>query len=365
MAYANILYWPIFGGRMITAGVMGLIKKFRYILVTPSLLKLLEPEEVDAVIAHEIGHIKKKHLMFYLVFFVGYMLLSYVTFDIMIFAIIYTKPVFWFISQTGFSQTTVVSTISSLVIICIFLIYFRFIFGFFMRNFERQADTYVYALFDTARPLISTLEKIAATSGQSADKPNWHHFSIRQRIDYLRKCETDSSWISQHDGKVKKSIGVYLTCLICLGVLGYQLNVGDMGDRISRHFMEKVILREIEQAPDNPNLYSLLGNIYSSSKNWTGVQDPDDAQVLNNLAWHYATCEDERFQDPERALVLAELAIRLERMPHVWDTLAESYYVNGMYQEAVEAGEQALAQATKKRTYYEDQLKKFKNAAGS
>ena len=38
---------------MITAGVMGLIKNFRYILVTPSLLNLLEPAEVDAVIAHE------------------------------------------------------------------------------------------------------------------------------------------------------------------------------------------------------------------------------------------------------------------------------------------------------------------------
>jgi Zn-dependent protease with chaperone function len=373
LTYANILYWPIFGGKMITAGVMGLIKKFRYILVTPSLLKFLEPEEVDAVIAHEIGHIKKKHLLFYLVFFVGYMLLSYVTFDIMIFAIIYTKPVFWFISKTGFSQTTVVSGISSIVIICIFLIYFRFIFGFFMRNFERQADTYVYALFDTAKPLITTLEKIAATSGQSADKPNWHHFSIRQRIDYLRKCETDSHWISRHDGKVKKSIGVYLTCLICLGALGYQLNVGDMGDRISRHFLEKVILREIDQTPDNPNLYSLLGNIYYNSKNWSGVRDawekslalePDNAQVLNNLAWHYATCEDQKFRDPVRALALAELAIQLEKAPHVWDTLAESYYVNGRYREAVQAGEQALARAGKKRAYYQDQLKRFQQAAG-
>ncbi len=51
---------------------------------------------------------------------------------------------------------------------------------------------------------------------------------------------------------------------------------------------------------------------------------------------------------------------RLEKLPHVWDTLAESYYVNGMYREAVEAAEQALAMARKKRSYYEDQLKKFK-----
>ena len=65
LKYTDILYWPVFGGRMITAGVMGLINKFRYILLTNALLNLLEPEEVDAVIAHEIGHIKKKHLLFY------------------------------------------------------------------------------------------------------------------------------------------------------------------------------------------------------------------------------------------------------------------------------------------------------------
>jgi len=372
MTYANILYWPIFGGKMITAGVMGLIRKFRYILVTPSLLKFLEPEEVDAVIAHEIGHVKKRHLLFYLVFFVGFMLLSYVTHDVMIFAIIYTKPVFWFISKTGLNQTTVVSGIRSIVIITVFLIYFRFIFGFFMRNFERQADTYVYALFDSAKPLITTLEKIAATSGQAADKPNWHHFSIKQRIDYLRKCETDSSWITRHDAKVKKIIGAYLMCMFFLGILGYYLDIDAMGDRISRNFLEKIIEKEIEQTPDNPNLYSLLGNIHYQSKNWEGVRDawekslalePDDAQVLNNLAWLYATCEDQKFRDPGRALALAKLAIQLEKMPHVWDTLAESYYVNGMYREAVKAGEQALAMAGKKRAYYQDQLKKFNHAA--
>jgi len=373
LEYADILYWPIFGGKMITAGVMGLIKNFRYILITPSLLHLLEPEEVDAVIAHEIGHIKKKHLLFYLGFFVGYMLLSYVTFDLIIFTIIYAKPVYWLINKSGFSQTTVMSGISSVVLIGLFLVYFRFIFGFFMRNFERQADTYVYALFDNAQPLISTLAKIASTSGQSADRPNWHHFSIKQRIDYLGKCESDSSWITRQDNKVKKSIGVYLICLLLLGVLGYQLNIGTMGDRINSHFLEKIILSELEGDPDNPDLYSMLGNIHYNAKNWSGTQDawetslalkPDNALVLNNLAWHYATCEDESFHDYYRALALAKLAIRLEKSPHIWDTLAESYYVNGMYRDAVEAGQQALERAARKRSYYKDQIEKFERALG-
>ncbi|MBW1865913.1 MAG: M48 family metalloprotease, partial [Deltaproteobacteria bacterium] len=77
LGYRNILHWPIFEGRIITAGVMGLVKRFRYILVTRALLNLLEPHEVDAVIAHEIGHVKKRHLLFYLFFFVGYMIISF------------------------------------------------------------------------------------------------------------------------------------------------------------------------------------------------------------------------------------------------------------------------------------------------
>ena len=88
LGYADIVDWPIFGGRMITAGVMGLVKRFRYILVTKSLLQLLRPEEIDTVIAHEIGHIKKKHLLFYLFFFAGYILFSasvYQILDFMIF----------------------------------------------------------------------------------------------------------------------------------------------------------------------------------------------------------------------------------------------------------------------------------------
>jgi len=86
--------------------------------------------------------------------------------------------------------------------------------------------------------------------------------------------------------------------------------------------------------------------------------------VLNNLAWHYATCEDKQYRDPDRALAMATLAIRLENLPHIWDTLAESYHVNGMPGRAVEAARNAFALAKKNRSYYSEQLKKFEEAAG-
>ena len=373
LEYANILYWPIFGGRMITAGVMGLIKKFRYILVTSALLSSLQPAEIDAVIAHEIGHVKRYHLVFYLVFFAGFMVLTYATYDLIFYAVIYTEPMFQFFSRFGFNPVTLTSVFLSVNMVVIFLIYFRFIFGYFMRNFERQADGYVYTLFDTAQPLISTLEKIAYTSGQSPDRPNWHHFSISERISHLARCEIDRSAIDRHDRKVRNSILVFVASMVLVAAVGYSLNFGETGKQLSSHFFEKIILREIEKHPQNPNLYKVLGDLYYETGNLSGVQqayeaslklNPENPHVLNNLAWLYATAEDPRFRNPSRALDLAKAAAGLLEEPHILDTLAECYFVNGQYAKAFETAQRALRLARENRTYYQEQVEKFRKEAG-
>lgn len=367
--YADILYWPIFGGRLITAGVMGLTKKFRYILVTDALLRYLDPVEIDAVIAHEIGHVRRKHLLFYLFFFVGYLLLSYAMFDLFIFLVLYSRPVYRIIEIIGIQQPTALSAIFSLMIIILFLIYFRYIFGYFMRNFERQADTFVYTLFNSADALISTLKKIADSTGQSPDRPNWHHFSITERIAYLEKCEKDRKWIHRHDKKVRKSITAYLIALLFIGAVGYQLNFGEAGKQLNAHFLEKIVRSELEKTPYNAKLYSTLGDLYFARKQYAETIEayeqairlqPENVQVLNNLAWLYATCEDERFRNPKQALILAEKAAGLEQAAYILDTLAESYFVNGRFRAAVDAAKEALHLAKKNHTYYEDQLKKFR-----
>jgi tetratricopeptide (TPR) repeat protein len=238
-----------------------------------------------------------------------------------------------------------------------------------MRNFERQADIYVFTLFDSAKPLISTLEKIVTTSGQSADRPNWHHFSIRERIDYLKKCEFDIKWIARHDRKVKKSIGIFFAGMLLVGLIGYQMSFGIIRDRLNQNYKEKVIARELQKSPDNPNLYRLLGDLYYKRKDYEGVKSAyekalelrlHDPHVLNNLAWFYATCEIESLRNPERSLSLAKLAVEIEPSSHIFDTLAESYFVNGMNQEAIEAAERALKLAKENRAYYKEQLEKFR-----
>jgi predicted Zn-dependent protease len=89
---------------------------------------------------------------------------------------------------------------------------------------------------------------------------------------------------------------------------------------------------------------------------------PDNPHVLNNLAWLYVTCEDETIRNPHRALVLAQKAAALEEESHILDTLAESYFSNGMIEEAVAAGKRALALAEENKAYYLEQLQKFKQA---
>ncbi len=373
LSFADILCWPIFGGKMVTAGVMGLIKNFRYILVTDALIELLEPHEMDAVIAHEIGHVKKKHLFFYLLFFMGYLLISFAAFDAIIYFIIYFEPLYRLFDNAGFQQPTMASALFSLFIITIFLVYFRYIFGYFMRNFERQADTYVFSITQSAQPLISTLKKIALISGQPMDKPNWHHFSIKERINYLSKCEENREWVHLQDKKLKKGIVFYLIGILMVGVIGYHTNFGETGEKINVRFFEIILKREIQKNSHNEKLYATLGDLYFRADRYEETVlayenalelKHDNARVLNNLAWLHATSTDLRFWVPDRAVTLARQALLYEKSSHIYDTLGESLFVNRQYAEAVHAGRAALKLAKKDRSYYEKQLKKFMDALG-
>ncbi len=372
LKYADILYWPIFGGQMITAGVMGLVKKFRYILVTDALLRLLTPEEIDAVIAHEIGHIKKRHLFFYLFFMIEFTIIAFCTYNLTLYGIVFSEAITRLVFSTGIALGSFVTGMHSLTLILCFLIYFRFVFGYFMRNFERQADAFVYTLFDSAGPLISTFRKIAAFSGHSADKPNWHHFSIKERVDFLISCEADRQWITRHDRKVLISIIVYLVAMVCLGGVGYQLNFGQTGRQLNEKVFEKVILHEIEhKGEQRASLFGMLGDLYFGREEFDQAVAayqkaldlaPDSPIVLNNFAWLLSTCRDTAYRNPEMALSLARKAVSRDRSPHALDTLAESLFVNGQRSQAIQASQEALELATTNRAYYKGQLKKFQAA---
>jgi len=366
--YADILFWPIMGGKMITAGVMGLIHWFRYILVTKALINSLTYEELDAVIAHEVGHIKKKHLVFYLFFFSGFLIISYFSMKIIPYILIAVLPIDHFLTIMNSENTALNSIIYTGWIIIIFIVYFRYIFGYFMRNFERQADIFVFPLLGNGLPLITSLQKVAFYSGCPPEKKNWHHFSIEERISYISKCQSNSIWIDRHHKKLRISFIVYWICLLIIGIGIYNLEYGKIGQSLHLKYSEKLVQYAIQQSPDTPSLYMLLGEIALSDNNYKkAIQsyeyslllNPDNADVLNNLSWIYATCKDKAFRNNTKALEYAQKAASLNNSPYILDTLAESFYVNGHFQDAVRIGKNIMTMELKDPSYHQAQLNKF------
>ncbi len=63
--------------------------------------------------------------------------------------------------------------------------------------------------------------------------------------------------------------------------------------------------------------------------------DQKDSYAYNNLAWILATCEDQKFRDGKRALIVARKAVDLKPSSINCSTLAAAYAENGIFEEAI------------------------------
>jgi STE24 endopeptidase len=63
----EILVWKS-GGLIVNAAVMGVVAPLRYVLLTDGMLSQLEDEKIEAVYGHEVGHVKRHHILFFLLF---------------------------------------------------------------------------------------------------------------------------------------------------------------------------------------------------------------------------------------------------------------------------------------------------------
>jgi tetratricopeptide (TPR) repeat protein len=253
----------------------------------------------------------------------------------------------------------------SLPVLLTMLIYFRYVMGFFMRHFERQADLYSALSLGSPREIISSLEKIAILGGKIRDLPSWHHFSVRERVGFLRRTTAEPGLAKKHNRYVASTFALYLITIVGLG---YLLNFSPLKEGLLLHWTERSLQRQIEVQPQNVQLYLNLAMVYHAvGKYREAVKtydrlislDPDLPMALNNLAWLLATAEDQKLRDEKRALALAKQAVNLERSAMYLDTLAEAYFVNGMVPEAVMSIKEAIAVAENGKEYYERQLRRF------
>ncbi len=368
LRYHNILKWELFGGTMITAGVMGIVARFRYILVTPALLSSLDDDEIEGVILHEIGHVRYHHMLFYLFFFAGFIACNFVFLDPLSLLLTVAQPFYRAFELVGVSRDTAYPLMICIGMIGSFLIYFRLIFGFFMRQFERQADLHIFNFYSSPSALISTFYKIASLSRQSIDKPNWHHFSIGQRIRFLENCRKNPELINQHHTRVRKMIIGYGVAVAVMFYLGYSISYGHLNKPFSQYIAGKILTQKLAVDPGNSDLYVFVGDYYYDGNHYGRARDayenvlridPDNAHALNNLAWLLATCPAQELRDSARSLDLARRALEIRQEAFIWDTYAEALFLNQRKQEALDAARKALAAATEKKEYYRDQVVRF------
>jgi Zn-dependent protease with chaperone function len=246
--FSDILLWHTRGG-MANAMVIGLFPWPRYVVFTDRLIEDFTPDEVQAVFGHEVGHVKHRHIPYYLGFLSGSLLLLWLAGERL-------KPLWERLPVLGYWIDAPVQQSHELLAMLpptgLMLAYIFVVFGFLSRRCERQADVFGCravscqrgdcpghdrdeALAASGRGLCPTgirtfvraLERVAAVNGISRDRPgflqSWQHSTIARRVDFLQRVEADPAVerrFQRRVGLVKWGLFAVLGVLIAL-VLRY------------------------------------------------------------------------------------------------------------------------------------------------
>ena len=163
------------------------IGKTKRIVLFDTLLASHSPEEILAVLAHEIGHWKKKHILKQLIFMIVASLIGLY----FVYLIVNWPPLY---STFGLKYKPVYAGLFlvSLYLSCA---------GFFlspigaaiMRRYEREADKMARDLVGTSEPMINALKRLAKdnlTNLHPHPLYVWFYYShppLIERIEYLKK----------------------------------------------------------------------------------------------------------------------------------------------------------------------------------
>jgi STE24 endopeptidase len=120
----------------------------RYIFLSDLLIETMRDEEIEAVFAHEIGHVVHRHLWWYVLFTVGLVLFSMGPLGL---ALSYV-PGLVIYTNTPEAQQLAIEAWREQIAAAFVLGTFVVAFGYLSRRFERQADVYAARMMEAARP---------------------------------------------------------------------------------------------------------------------------------------------------------------------------------------------------------------------
>jgi hypothetical protein len=201
VSFQGLLQWNLGKGKLHNAGVMGFVARFRYILLSDALVRDMPPEEVEAVLAHELGHAALHHLLYLPLFLAGMPLLVHGSRSLGMRMGLDPNGVGLILMQVG----------------CI-AVYLRCFLGFVSRRFEREADLYAVELTGDPKRMIAALERLSQVGGIPRTAPNWRHFSIAERVNFLRKIQSfpDDLIAFRRESAYTKTAVIALACISAL-----------------------------------------------------------------------------------------------------------------------------------------------------
>lgn len=181
LRYRDIRVWHT-DGAVVNAGVMGLVAPVRYVLLSDGLLEQLDPDTVEAIFAHEAGHVVHQHILHLFVFMGGLVLLC-------------GSSARWLAAWLPTDSVQMLPVLLAAGTPC------GWLFGMLSRRFERQAD--VFGAW-WARPgghdghqsdselsaegvelFGNALLAVARLNGIHPKQRNFRHGSIEKRLEYL------------------------------------------------------------------------------------------------------------------------------------------------------------------------------------
>ena len=117
------MLWPVFGLEMLTAAVIGILPGLRYILITSGLLGALDISELKAVVAHEMGHVRKKHLLLFVFLFIMFIQFASDLSDTLTLLALSNRTIFkWYVTPGDFAAS-MVSLLTVLPVIVLMVLY--------------------------------------------------------------------------------------------------------------------------------------------------------------------------------------------------------------------------------------------------
>ncbi|KYH34044.1 protease HtpX [Clostridium tepidiprofundi DSM 19306] len=171
----EIFLWPMKSNKHANALVSGLIHK--QIFISDYLLENFSLEETKAILAHEIGHIKKFHLWIRTALIIGMLI---------VFPLL--GELFEYYEKT-ISEIPI--WLGIMIFAIVFILYFGFFLYFIYRIQERQADSFVLELGVDGEVFISALYKLAKLNHtvmkyNKVDEKFKTHPSVAKRIKWIR-----------------------------------------------------------------------------------------------------------------------------------------------------------------------------------